>query len=276
MKQTNRLTVLGKKRLTVLSFNILAQTWIDNTIKKHAQSKTHLTKEYRIRKQIQILKDVNADIVFLQEVTPSVLNKFLTALPIYATSHCFASIYWQPARNSDPINGNVIIWKRGLFVNPKCKVVELDSKRGIYAATLHTTLVGTHTPILLVNVHFDYSLDTYLQTRQFRNLFKKGKKRYITNQKHVIIAGDFNMGGNDISAFPILPDIKKHGFVDFSLGMRTHPFPAPDAANVTHILARGFKQISKTKVMKSPSIGDTLRNVGSDHFPVHVKVQLCD
>lgn len=253
--------------LSVLSFNVLAQAWIDDRLRQEAHDSRHLTRSYRVKRQIQLLKRHQPDIVLLQEVTPLVLNHYKEALQEYHVPSCFSRMKWQPATPKDPINGNAIIWRRGLFAGKaKCDVVCLDERHGNYAAMVTGVLAGNGQHIRIISLHLEWG-NVKLASQQFRNIFERG---YITNHKRVIIGGDFNMGGTNARDFPIIEDIKRHQFIDNVTPLRTHPFPdRTEAKTVTHILTRGLS-CEKCELLDGdcPTIGECLRKYGSDHYAV--------
>ena len=258
--------------LSVLSFNVLAQAWIDDRLRQEAHDARHLTRSYRVKRQIDLLRRHKPDIVLFQEVTPLVLNHYKQSLQDYHVPSCFSRMKWQPATPKDPINGNSVIWRRGLFAGKaKCDVVCLDERRGNYAAMVTGILASTGQHIRVVSLHLEWG-DTKAASKQFQNLFDRG---YITNHKRVIIGGDFNMGGNNANSFPIIQDIKRHGLSD-SVNFRTHPFPdKSEAKTVTHILSRGVvRQNCELLAGDCPTIGDCLKRYGSDHYAVVCQFRL--
>ena len=254
--------------LSVVSFNVLAQAWIDDRLRQEAHDARHLTRSYRIKKQIQLLKRTKPDIVLLQEVTPLVLNHYKEELKEYHVPSCFSRMKWQPATPKDPINGNAVIWRRGLFAGKaKCDVICLDERHGNYAAMVTGILASSNAHIRIISLHLEWG-NTEVASKQFRNLFERD---YVTNHKRVIIGGDFNMGGINVRAFPIIEDIKRHGLTDnVRSTLRTHPFPdKTEAKTVTHILSRGLQhQTCELLDGDCPSIGDCLKKYGSDHYAV--------
>lgn len=250
--------------MKVVSFNTLAQVWIDDDLRYHAVDRRHLSRAYRVRRQIEWLSKLDGDIVFLQEVTPIVLAAYKKALPQYdGFDQCFACMEWQPSREWHAINGNAILWRKGLFEGaPKCQRVILDKARGISATLLTPRFAHTRERVALMCVHFDWDpTEKKYQPQQFRNIFDLGYIR--PTMKRVIIAGDFNMSTRHIDS-----DMTKRHLVDVTENRRTHPFPAPEDPGITHILIRGFKPVGRASIPSAASIGATLKKFGSDHFPV--------
>lgn len=261
-------------KATILSFNVLAQAWIDDRLRREVYDSRHINRTYRINKQIQLLKECNPDIVLLQEVTPIVIHKYKSMLPEYHVPSCFANMKWGGASRSDPVNGNAIIWRKGLFAGKaKCDIIELDRRRGNYAAMVTGVLASTNESIRIISLHLEWG-NIKAASQQFRNIFKR---EYIRNHKRVIIGGDFNMGGASVDEFPIIPDIKAHGFTDHVSTERTHPFPDPtEATTITHVLTRGIRAVHEAGALHGgcKTIGDCLKEFGSDHYPVFVSVTI--
>ncbi len=265
--------------LKVLSFNVLAQVWVDSELRRLVPQK-YLNATYRINRQIRVLKIENADIVFLQEVTPRVLKKYMQKLKGY--KFCFAPTDWKMycgrdkgwrtycTSNKTALTGNAILWKADKFKRVKCTVVTLDNIRSNRAIKVAATLKSGK-QIHLVCVHLAYG-DRQAASMQFHNIFKSA----IKNQRRVIIAGDFNMG---VPNMPIVGEIHHRGFTDLSQGVRTHPFYFHENEDftLTHILTRGFHMKTKPAIagcknlFKKPdrdAIFKSLKIFGSDHFPI--------
>ena len=79
--------------ITVLSFNVLAQTWIDDEIRQAVLDKRHLQRSYRVSRQIECMRQSNADVILLQEVTPIVLEHYKKRMPEYYVPTCFSQMF---------------------------------------------------------------------------------------------------------------------------------------------------------------------------------------
>lgn len=266
----NKCSKLKYENVTIMSFNTLAPIWIDEQLRKEVNA-TYLEKNYRIDKHIKVIKKYNPDILFLQESTPSILNKYQEQLPEYYLPPCFAQMKWAPFKEEHAVNGNAIMWKPYIFKNDyKCSVVMLDSKRGNYASVVNGTFYDNK-PITLVCIHLECG-NYDVASKQFRNIVKKNI--IDTKNNRTIIAGDFNMGDKDLSKYPIIPDIKKWNLKDPLNGFRTHPFMNEECEGISHILHRGFKKIKSKQIGNAKSIEDCLKKYGSDHYPVSIKLVL--
>jgi endonuclease/exonuclease/phosphatase family metal-dependent hydrolase len=248
--------------LSILSFNVLAQAWIDAELRKNALGKRHLTKSYRFAKQVQVLENFDADVVLLQEVTPEALEYFESELPQYRNRVCYASVIWRPYRADAPESGNAVLWKERVFSQAECANIDLNAY-GNRAAMVTGTLEDGAC-VRIVGVHLEYG-DIQRAAEQFQSLFTQ---RLVQNRAHVIIGGDFNMGEPE---FPIREKFERHGFMNcVPDNSSTHPFvDGPDAKGIDHILVRGFRK-KRLVIGASNSIGDCLRRYGSDHYPVYV------
>jgi endonuclease/exonuclease/phosphatase family metal-dependent hydrolase len=251
--------------LRILSFNVLAQTWIDDEIRNHVKDQRHLKRQYRLAKQIKLLKHVDADVLFLQEVTPITLSKMQKELSNYEFPGCFCRMLWSSLSNNAPQNGNAIVFRKGVFSETRCHVLELDGERGNYASVVEAVHRLSGHRLKLVCVHLEYG-DRDAAAQQFRRLLHT-----LSSDGHVIIGGDFNMGP---PSWPIAQYFKLHTLQDACLGVaRTHPFKdGPDDNAIDHVLLRGF-EVLDCLVPQYASVNECIKEIGSDHFPVIVSVR---
>jgi endonuclease/exonuclease/phosphatase family metal-dependent hydrolase len=254
--------------ITVLSFNVLAQTWIDDELRRSVLDKRHLQRSYRVSRQIECMRRSNADVILLQEVTPIVLEHYKKRLPEYHVPTCFSQMHWQPATPDTPINGNAVLWRKGLFRSAQCQIVQLDKKLGNYAASLSAVTAVTGQHVKFISVHLEHG-NFRAASAQFRNLFVQ---KHVNNEKRVIIGGDFNMGHPD---WLIADYFKKRGFKDcVDPTTPTHPFVNdPYGQTIDHMLIRGFK-CKDSKIAKCNSVGQCIKKYGSDHYPILVSMKL--
>lgn len=262
-------------KLTILSFNVLAQPWIDHKLKQEVCDARHLRRSYRVKRQIELFKLVDADVLLLQEVTPNVLVKYRDALPQYDVPVCFSQMHWQPSTSTAPINGNAVLWRKGLLHDVKCSLVTLDAKLGNYAAVVEGKLAKNTKKVKFVSLHLEYGMNktsAAARLRQFKRLFPN---TIAPSDAHVVIGGDFNMG----HPHWVIDDcVSNHAFMDVippKKKVTTHPFSdrTVDDAIIDHVLTRGFKTV-KTIVPQCESIGETMQVFGSDHFPIVTTIRL--
>jgi len=246
----------------VLSFNVLAPVWVwtDGELRRSVKKQAFLRKQYRITRHIKLLKKIKPDIIFLQETTPSMLAKIRAVLPEYYVPPCFSKMCWTRG-NTHAVNGNAILWKRGTFLSAKCSTVFLD--RVSYAAVI-TGILANGKTIKLVNVHLEWN-NPEKAAKQFREIFKQSV--ITTQDKHVVIAGDFNMGDFNVTRYPIIPDLLRHGLYDILNGIQTHPFTLQEYKSISHILVRNINVVKKG-VGTAKSINHCVKKFGSDHFPI--------
>jgi len=252
--------------ILVLSFNVLAQTWIDDEIKRAVLDKRHLKRTYRVARQIDVMRRSKADVILLQEVTPIVLERYKRAMPEYHVPTCFSQMHWQGATADTPVTGNAVLWRRGLFRSAQCQIVQLD--RGNYAAMLTAVTKDTGQHVKFVSLHLEHG-NFQAASAQFRNLFAQ---KFIQNEKRVVIGGDFNMGHPD---WHIENFFKQRGFKDcITPHTPTHPFANdPYGQTIDHILIRGCK-CKDSKITRCSSVGQCIKRYGSDHYPVLARMQL--
>jgi len=262
----------NKSELRLLSFNVLAPVWIDNTLRKSVEHKTeHLHKTTRINKHIELLKKLKPDIVFFQEITPSMLKTIKNTLPEYHVPGCFIRTYWEnpDTKTKYAANGNAIIWKKGLFKgSAKCTDVILDKKSGNHAAMV-TGVMQNGKLVKLLSIHLEWN-DPIKASRQFRRIFKNGIVK--SANKRVVIAGDFNMGDHNTKSYPIISDITHHSFDDVLNGAQTHPFTDLEYKSVSHILIKNAK-VSQKGVGTAKNVKQCIQKFGSDHFPIFTDIK---
>jgi endonuclease/exonuclease/phosphatase family metal-dependent hydrolase len=256
--------------IKVLSFNVLAQTWIDEELRDLSIDKRHLQRSYRISRQMEYMKRSNADVILLQEITPIVLRHYQKHMPEYLVPTCFSKMLWKPSSPDTPINGNAIIWKKGLFISAQCNIIELDRRLGNYAAMITAVTAKTRQHVKFISLHLEHG-NFQAASAQFRNLFTK---RYVKNEKRVVIGGDFNMGHPD---WDIAEFFKQRGFQDcVPINHPTHPFRNdPYGQTIDHILFRGLRR-KRFKIVPCKSVGECIKLYGSDHYPISTRLELLE
>lgn len=266
-----------KNQFTILSFNVLAQAWIDKVLRRSVDNKSYLKRDYRIKKNIEVIKTINPDFVLLQEVTPYVLKKYKSIMSDYDS--CFVEMFWQPYREHHAVNGNAVMWKKQLIDSFECVEYVIDKKRGINGIAVIGKLKQSNTHIIVSSIHLEYGnvllaskqLNTALNfiNKLHNNVSIKDSRECIT-----IVGGDFNMNTNRLFVKDVLKDQK---FIEISSSeYRTHPFEdtGEDSA-ISHILLRS--SIAKKHSCCNPirlSISDTLKNFGSDHYPLTASIKI--
>ena len=242
------------------------------TLRKHSVDDGLLYKKHRIRKHIQVIQDMSPDIVCFQEITPSIISTLKQHLLDYDASRCFAQIEWKSSKckknicaTKHPINGNAIFVRKGTFASMACEKVYLDKWN---QAALITGKLKNGELIKIVSLHLEWN-DPKTASKQFRSLFDCHAIK--KTDKHVIIAGDFNMGGHNAKEYPIISALAKHKFVDILNGVRTHPFTDDRYPSISHILLRNARVLEKG-VGHANSIKECLELFGSDHFPIYADI----
>lgn len=249
--------------LKILTWNVLAQQWIDLELKDAALDKRHLKRTYRIEKQLQYIKQTNPDVILLQETTPIVLRQYQRQLPDYEID-CFSQMRWQ--KEYSPINGNAILWKKNILKDTRCDTIILDKQAGIYG-TLLRARVTNGAQITFVNVHLSYG-NFKAASNQFKTIFDYLER---SDQK-IVIGGDFNMGYPD---WEIERFFNGKGFTDcLKRNTVTHPFKNdPYGQTIEHILIKNMK-CQNISIGESKSIGDSLKKYGTDHYPIVVEIKI--
>lgn len=236
--------------MRVASFNVLAPEWGDETVTGPN------AKASRRRARIAgALTKIDADVLFMQEVTLPV-RRLVKKLGYREL------VQRRTVLGHSPIT--VIYAHRRLEV----KIVQRILCRRVfgYAQPMVKCEINGHLYVLC-GIHFEYN-DLSKSKEQFDtivsciNIHKRGVKR-------AIVAGDFNMESQHISA-----NIKRLGLRDIVHGRPTHPNKSEAEMSITKILvsAQLARNASNVHMLREPSLAKNVRKNGSDHFPVFVDI----
>lgn len=276
--------------LRVISFNVLAPIWAALHFYPPGLDPALLQADARRRVLIERLQALAADtdVFCLQEVQASEFEAFARALgsdfagamssndPAYWANWVTPELGWQP-------NGCAIFYRRSLFLSdptaePTLRDIAL-SEDGNRALILEGTLRdGSSTRVRIASVHLD-------SDRGDRRLFEASS---LLNQMPALvglrdlICGDLNV---DAITGCLRAPLERAGFRDAlaSLGNRenTHPWDTTYNGSamwgvIDHILYRGLQPLQGDVLDggvwsiddETARIAETLRSIGSDHFPL--------
>jgi len=257
------------KPLTVLSWNILSQDWIDfQNLSEYypniSSSDMYLTK--RLKLIIKYIRKVNADIIFLQEVTIPVQSILKSAfskkyLILDLTPHLQST---TPVAERTLPFGNATLLKRRKFTNIKHWSFYFHPFGTAYDCTqfMYNNLL-----IKSVNTHYD-SEDHDMRISENKALLER-----VGHISTLIIAGDFN---TDCKILHNAYD-KLHFVSAVSKSNPTGTYLC-EKKMIDYQYYKGFYVLS-TFVDNTPLFGKdcnqtTLRQFGSDHYPILCRVQL--
>lgn len=174
----------NKMPLTIATYNVLCDIW-DNTL--------HFPK-IRFTKQIQMLKELNADILCLQEVTHNYYFNFLTT-----TTQSWTKYYYKHVdtrlNDADYLNkqimGNVILSKYPIINSSNFTWHDDKLDRPAIVAIIQLP----HAKLAIINVHLKaQENDAACKTRklQMQKMYHYAKEQ-LQQVDEVIILGDLNL-----------------------------------------------------------------------------------
>jgi endonuclease/exonuclease/phosphatase family metal-dependent hydrolase len=215
--------------ITVLSWNILSQTCID-------ESKLEQSWEFRLPNILNVLHKSNADIILLQEVD---LEHFATNSDILFTVYQYErhKIILKGKRSRTSPFGNVTMWRIGTLLTTT-----------ITSRCLHVELILSKSQIMVTNVHFPAKNGLEGYKEKFKHFVSCTK--IWKDSTNIIFGGDFNDGlcfkNESGEIIGLGSDVKKVGFIVpiEELQKQTCKSPNGSICNVDHILVRGNLQAS--------------------------------
>ncbi len=275
-----------RPELTVVTWNVLAAPWAAPEHYPHDMDPALLDRTTRARLVAAVLSGLDADVVCLQETTPSDLARTCTDLgnkydraasPNGAalwSSWSTEAVPWEP-------NGTAVLWRRSAFTDVVIGEVALSAD-GNVAATLSARHVGSGASVRIMSVHLD--ADTP-ELRRVQLPVALGAFETAVGAID-IVAGDFNEDTVDTDLGAVAADC---GFLDglSEVGNLdpTHPYARPSddyapIARLDHVLLRGaIAHLGRVVdsgvwhiVVPADRLGEHLHRTGSDHFPVTVTV----
>lgn len=241
--------------MKVLSFNILADQYIDYYDLQRDYptiNESDLKLEKRMPKILSYVKKIDADIVFLQEITPQTKKMFAKNFPDYKLTPLAKHKYSEGGSYN---SGNMTMLKKSMFKKISNKSMFLAKTYNVF---LITDCEYEGEPLTLINIHLDWEKEE-LRTKEAIALNK-----YLTKHKRCIVAGDFNTDA-DITH-------SKFKKLESAVMKNTSTFLCENTM-IDYIYVRGFK-VSMGMVDNRP-IEDkrncfikTIKLYGSDHYPV--------
>jgi endonuclease/exonuclease/phosphatase family metal-dependent hydrolase len=229
--------------MRVVSWNILAQETLPETA---------IPFSIRLARILETLFQIDADIIFLQEVTVESFEEHFA--PLFHDRH-HACHHKSKKRTCS--FGNAILWKKTL--GGSNLVIERSR-------CIHVSLINY--PILLTNMHLPTGAG--LSGYHTRLTHIQSCKKVWQNYNHTIMGGDLNEGL--WNPFGIAADIRNLGFTvhdEPKLSCRSF---AGNVYDIDHICLKGMKFVGQ------PSIPLSLPNKvdeshPSDHVPVVYEIQ---
>jgi endonuclease/exonuclease/phosphatase family metal-dependent hydrolase len=165
--------------MRILSWNILASEWIKKSYYKDADHDMLFNRRQRFTKITELIREVDADIVMLQEVMPQEHKKLKLLFQKDYIISGLNKIVWQ--YKSDSKSGNVTLVKRSMFGGHD--VTHQSKEYGLYTQCIHNNI---HYDIF--NIHLD-DLSRKKRYEQMEDVYKTLRAKKCVN----IIAGDFRV-----------------------------------------------------------------------------------
>ena len=233
--------------MRILSWNILASEWIKKSYYKDADHAMLFNRRQRFTKITELIREVDADIVMLQEVMTQEHKKFIAQFEKDYIISGLNKIVWQ--YKSDSKSGNVTMVKRSMFGDHDVKQHSKDY--GLYTQCIHN------------NIHYDVfniHLDDLSRKKRYDQM-EEACNTCRSNKCVNIIAGDFNQVCRAGSKF--------YDIAGFMVHNKCATYYNERNMNIDNILTRGTKKQIPSKCYASPTTFDEgIKLYGSDHLPV--------
>jgi endonuclease/exonuclease/phosphatase family metal-dependent hydrolase len=260
-------TLVRLTKLKILSFNILAEQFIDYTdlsVDYPGISPEILNETNRLPKMFAFLKSLKADIMLLQEVNFRVLKLikselsskyFIYPLAIHRSEY-------EPTLKGEAY-GNLILIRNGIASIGAQKVYRAK-KTGNAFAFLEVNISGNK--VLIVNIHLDADVKESKRREEVAVLLNL-LTPYL-DEFSIIISGDFNTSNptthKKFTKFkPAIQEQK---------GTYLNDDPMIDWIYVKNVIRMGGKVLRPAKT----SAATPLKKYGSDHYPIVADIALHD
>ena len=235
-----------KPTIKILSWNILADEFIKQRYYPMIPAEILVNRHERQRQIISTLKQLDMDVLLLQEVMQGEYNRL--AQTFERTHHLLRSknIKWQ---GKPSYSGNVILLRKSLFTLPA--IMPLDFGLGVQCTYQKR-------PLYIFNVHLD-DISHATRMKQFAEL---------PIASPVIIGGDFNENYQAQRPSELYQHIKKAGL---KIVNHKPTYSIERKMCIDNILVKGLTLKHQSAYVPDDFQGDVVRQFityGSDHLPV--------
>jgi len=245
-------------RLKVLSFNILAEQFIDYSDLSADYPGIpirELKEDNRLPKIFNFLKQADADVMLLQEVNNKVYKLLRDSFEKKYTIYALARHKTQEALQKGNTYGNLIMVRDGIFAKGKQTVYNVPIL-GTAFAILETSVEKSK--VLIVNIHLDSDPGESKRRREIKVLMELLKPKLSTHT--IILSGDFNTSNaNTHKKFNKLRSV-----VSTAKGTYLADDPMIDWIYVSNAIILSGNVLKPARA--SPVT--PLKKYGSDHYPV--------
>lgn len=265
--------------IKIMSWNILADIWLNENQYRNIPL-TFLNKHFRYNQNKEIIDQIDADIVLLQEVEYDIYLKFrddykdkyhVVELQYHGEKHWARSL--APHKKMQ-LHGNLIMIRNGLFKHLKIAKFQM-SINGNMAGLIKFRHKQTNEKYIIANIHLDITESARI--REINKLLEFLKK-FMNNNK-IIIGGDINSdlknpahklftssGFHNIVADSLMKHKSENLSTYYCQGvMDDHIYcyncDIIDGYIFDHLIN---KEEKKKKICET----DQMKVFGSDHFPV--------
>lgn len=243
--------------MKILSWNILAQEFIESHYYPMIAAKVLFNDRQRQTRHLELLKQADADIILLQEVMPEECR--VLEQEFQEKYHLVKGnpIKWEYI-STNSSSGNVILVRKSMFV---VHGVPLHFTCGL---SIPVRLKHSDQPLTILNVHLEDSSPS----KRLQQLYEL--QPLLHSDTHIIIGGDFNEHYTPTTK--LYNTLKNFYFSTFN----TAPtYYIGEIMCLDHIFLKGFETHRKTgqviNKFKNNIVGQ-FTNYGSDHLPVLLTV----
>jgi len=237
--------------MRILSWNILASEWIKKSYYKNANHSILFNRKKRCEKIMEMINNIDADIILLQEVMPEERLQIMKMLRNTYIISPIQQIKWQYKKDNK--SGNMTMLKRTPFSNHD--VHHFSKEYGIYTQCIHN-----NTKYEIINLH----LDDISRTKRHEQMEDAYNTLRHGNYVH-IIGGDFN--------HVYRKDSKLYHQDGFDVHNTCVTYYNERNMNIDNILTKGARKYTESKCYAKPSsINEGILQYGSDHLPVITEI----
>ena len=247
--------------MKILTWNILANEFILSRYYPMIPKDILYDRKNRQIQIINILKNIDADVMILQEVMQSEYNLLDEN---FKGAYCLIRgkyIIWQNKRS---YSGNVILIRKSMFAINKNSdhITDLD-----FGVVIKCYLKGNaKQSITIINVHLD-DINVNKRIKQIKEI-----EPILHDNDNIILAGDFNE--NYIKTSKVYNMIKSS---NLNIYNNDPTYFIDKKECIDNIMLKGFssfKNIKKSAIDTCKNnILDQFINYGSDHLPVVVDIK---
>ena len=264
--------------ISVLSFNILAENCIDfvNPSEYYPNiNPKDLLIVNRLPKIIKLLKKYMVDVVLLQEATHYVRNNLIDLLPEYKVMTFSDHKDYDKKFPKNDQYGNLTLLKKGLFTGIKHYTKYLDKSGTAYDITTFK-IKNKDKNVIVVNVHYDSESEKLRRSES--NMLLKFLSPYMKDWI-IIIGGDFNTDNyalhNKYNKFISAVDKKDASSTYLcEKPMIDYIYIRGLQVDKSFIENKAYCSVGKNNVGKSRCMKNTIKTLGSDHYPVYLRATL--